>query len=227
MKFFGEAPSPQPPTPQTQKPQPLILCLASVSPRRSPSAPPPQQHRRTSLRPAPRRLETPKAAEVVRYRVKPTKQLLVKPGCPGCPVKQLLVKPCETHQNKVLTQKNEPQALKRRRCRLATSFTSLKRLSNKNTRNIFQTSSAHAADCDAASFLSDGTKGIEEEERGSRRSETHSEPPSGHGNPAPLVNIPIPTKIGSKMGGEFTENPEMGSQNGFDNHSHLRIQQNP
>ena len=31
----------------------------------------------------------------------------------------------------------------------------------------------------------------------------------------PPVNIPIPTKIGSKMGGEFTY-PKMGSQNGFD-----------
>ena len=29
------------------------------------------------------------------------------------------------------------------------------------------------------------------------------------------VNISIPTKIGSKMGGEFTY-PKMGSQNGFD-----------
>ena len=33
--------------------------------------------------------------------------------------------------------------------------------------------------------------------------------------PAPPVNIPLPTKIGSKMGGEFTY-PKMGSQNGFD-----------
>ena len=31
----------------------------------------------------------------------------------------------------------------------------------------------------------------------------------------PPVNIPIPTKIGSKMGGEFTY-PKVGSQNGFD-----------
>ena len=29
-------------------------------------------------------------------------------------------------------------------------------------------------------------------------------------NPVPSVNIPIPTKIGSKMGGEFTY-PKMGS----------------
>ena len=42
----------------------------------------------------------------------------------------------------------------------------------------------------------------------------HSVPPR-----AP-VNIPIPTKIGPKMGGEFTY-PKMGSQNGFDNHSHF------
>ena len=27
-------------------------------------------------------------------------------------------------------------------------------------------------------------------------------------NPAPPVNIPIPTKIGSKMGGEFTYQPK-------------------
>ena len=39
-------------------------------------------------------------------------------------------------------------------------------------------------------------------------------------NPVPPVNITIPTKIASKMGGEFTY-PKMGSQNGFDNHSHL------
>ena len=39
-------------------------------------------------------------------------------------------------------------------------------------------------------------------------------------NPVPPVNIPIPTKIGSKMGGELTD-PKMGSQNGFDNHSHM------
>ena len=31
--------------------------------------------------------------------------------------------------------------------------------------------------------------------------------------PSPPVNIPIPTKIGSKMGGKFTY-PKMGSQNG-------------
>ena len=31
-------------------------------------------------------------------------------------------------------------------------------------------------------------------------------------NPVPPVNIPIPTKIGSKMGAEFTENPKMGSK---------------
>ena len=41
-------------------------------------------------------------------------------------------------------------------------------------------------------------------------------------NSVPLVNIPIPTKIGSKMGGEFTY-PKMGSQNGFDNHSHISL----
>ena len=39
--------------------------------------------------------------------------------------------------------------------------------------------------------------------------------------PVPPVNIPIPTKIGSKLGGEFTEHPKMGSQNGFDHHSHF------
>ena len=39
---------------------------------------------------------------------------------------------------------------------------------------------------------------------------------------APPVNIPIPTKIDSKMGGEFTC-PKMGSQNGFDNHSHIPL----
>ena len=33
-------------------------------------------------------------------------------------------------------------------------------------------------------------------------------------NPVPPVNIPIPTKIGSKMGREFTY-PKMGSQHGF------------
>ena len=35
----------------------------------------------------------------------------------------------------------------------------------------------------------------------------------GHGSKSP-------TKIGSKMGGEFTY-PKMGSQNGFDNHGHM------
>ena len=39
--------------------------------------------------------------------------------------------------------------------------------------------------------------------------------------PVPPVNIPIPTKIGSKMGGEFTENPKMESQNGFDHRSQV------
>ena len=34
-------------------------------------------------------------------------------------------------------------------------------------------------------------------------------------NPVLLVNFPIPTKIGSKRGGEFAY-PKMGSQNGFD-----------
>ena len=34
--------------------------------------------------------------------------------------------------------------------------------------------------------------------------------PMGH-NPVPAVNIPIPTKIGSEMGGEFTY-PKMGSR---------------
>ena len=44
-------------------------------------------------------------------------------------------------------------------------------------------------------------------------------------SPYSQVNIPIPT-IGSKMGGEFTY-PKIGSQNGFDNHSHLeRLQSN-
>ena len=36
----------------------------------------------------------------------------------------------------------------------------------------------------------------------------------------PPVNIPIPTKLGSKMGGEFTY-PKMGAQDGFDNHCHV------
>ena len=36
----------------------------------------------------------------------------------------------------------------------------------------------------------------------------------------PQVNIPIPTKIGSEMGGEFTYQPKWDrSQNAFDNHS--------
>ena len=39
--------------------------------------------------------------------------------------------------------------------------------------------------------------------------------PFGHGSKS--CTIPIPTKIGSKMGGEFTYQPKMGSQNGFDN----------
>ena len=38
-------------------------------------------------------------------------------------------------------------------------------------------------------------------------------------NHVPPVNIPIPTKIGSKMGGEFTY-PKMGSH-WFFNHSHI------
>ena len=33
--------------------------------------------------------------------------------------------------------------------------------------------------------------------------------------PVPPMNIPIPTKVGPKMGGEFTY-PKMGSQNGFE-----------
>ena len=40
-------------------------------------------------------------------------------------------------------------------------------------------------------------------------------------NPVP-VNIPIPTKIGSNMGGELTY-PKMGSQNGFDPHPWLWV----
>ena len=36
----------------------------------------------------------------------------------------------------------------------------------------------------------------------------------------PPVNIPLPTKIGSKMGGEFTYQPECDSI-GFDNHSRI------
>ena len=39
-------------------------------------------------------------------------------------------------------------------------------------------------------------------------------------NPVP-VNIPIPTEISTKMGGEITY-PKMGSQSGFDNHSHVK-----
>ena len=35
-----------------------------------------------------------------------------------------------------------------------------------------------------------------------------------------IINIPIPTKIGSKMGGEFTNPTQNGiNQNGFDNRS--------
>ena len=41
------------------------------------------------------------------------------------------------------------------------------------------------------------------------------------GQIVPPVNMPIPTKTGSKLGGEFTESPKMGSQNGFDNHSQM------
>ena len=43
---------------------------------------------------------------------------------------------------------------------------------------------------------------------------------------SPSERDPIPTKIGSKMGGEFTY-PKMGSQNGFDNHSHMNLQVGP
>ena len=39
-------------------------------------------------------------------------------------------------------------------------------------------------------------------------------------NPVHPVNIPIPTKIGSKIGGAPKTPPKMGSQNGFDNHGH-------
>ena len=35
-------------------------------------------------------------------------------------------------------------------------------------------------------------------------------------NRVPPLNIPIPTKIGSKMGVEFTYQPKSGSQNGFE-----------
>ena len=45
---------------------------------------------------------------------------------------------------------------------------------------------------------------------------------TGHGSKSRTpVNIPIPTKIGSKMGGDFTY-PKLGSQSGFDNHSQMR-----
>ena len=37
----------------------------------------------------------------------------------------------------------------------------------------------------------------------------------------PPVNIPIPTKLDPKLGGEFTNPPKMGSQNSFDNHSQM------
>ena len=46
--------------------------------------------------------------------------------------------------------------------------------------------------------------------------------PGHESKPVPPVNIPIPTKIGSKMGGELTY-PKLGSQNGFDHHSHLSL----
>ena len=39
-------------------------------------------------------------------------------------------------------------------------------------------------------------------------------------SPVPPVNIPTPTKIPTKMGGECTC-PKMGSQNGFDNHRQM------
>ena len=39
--------------------------------------------------------------------------------------------------------------------------------------------------------------------------------PSEHPNPT--------IKIGSKMGGEFAYQPKMGSQKGFDNHSHIQV----
>ena len=39
----------------------------------------------------------------------------------------------------------------------------------------------------------------------------------GAPNPVPPVNIPIPTKIGSKMGGEFTYQPKWNPI-GFDDH---------
>ena len=44
-------------------------------------------------------------------------------------------------------------------------------------------------------------------------------------NPVPPMNIPIPTKIGSKMGGEFTY-PKMGSH-WFETHSHVTFNRTP
>ena len=38
---------------------------------------------------------------------------------------------------------------------------------------------------------------------------------------APSEHPNLTTKIGSKMGGEFTYQPKVRYQNGFDNHSHL------
>ena len=46
---------------------------------------------------------------------------------------------------------------------------------------------------------------------------------NGHGvkiQIVPPVNIPTPTKIGSKMGGEFTQSSQNGTS--FDNHSQIR-----
>ena len=42
--------------------------------------------------------------------------------------------------------------------------------------------------------------------------------------PVPPVNIPIPAKIGSKMGGEFTYQPKW-DPTGFDNHSHVSLRE--
>ena len=70
-----------------------------------------------------------------------------------------------------------------------------------------------------------GEKGVEDEKPKRSKSRNKIKRPDlaiyGHGsNRFPPVNIPIPTKTGSKMGGEFTY-PKVGSQNGFDNHSHI------
>ena len=43
----------------------------------------------------------------------------------------------------------------------------------------------------------------------------------------PPVNIPIPTDIGSKMGGKNSPTPNGNVQNGFDHHSHFSVRASP